>query len=151
MSHILSVNCRSKSTTKEYLETLCVDSNQTSRRLTELASGVGIFIKKGCPLSGFSLIIVCSRTCPVSVEIDWSSCLNSKISPTQKFSASKKISEIISGQFFDFFANFFSLSFKYGSLLKCRQFKNQLRKILDYYENVDILEICLDSHKFCQL
>ena len=36
-----------------------------------------------------------------------------------------------------------------GALLKCRQFKKWLRKILDNYQNVDILETCLDSPKFC--
>ena len=38
-----------------------------------------------------------------------------------------------------------------GGLLKCRQFKKWLRKILDNYQNVDISEICLDSHKLSQL
>ena len=38
-----------------------------------------------------------------------------------------------------------------GALLKCRQFKKWLRKILDNYQNVDILETCLDSPKFCWL
>ena len=30
----------------------------------------------------------------------------------------------------------------------CRQFKKWIRKILDNYQNVDILEICLESLKF---
>ena len=38
-----------------------------------------------------------------------------------------------------------------GALSKCRQFKKWLRKILDNYQNVDILETCLDSPKFCWL
>ena len=36
-------------------------------------------------------------------------------------------------------------------LLKCRQFKQWLWKILDNYQNVDIFEISLDSPKFCWL